>query len=130
MPETPATPEPKTDGGQGSVIDPRRPRASARLLRRAMLHGWPVSAEVMAESVDVLRKLAKSRNPKVAVQAARTLVAADRANIARMAIAARLLEQHGQTVNQVNVQVVAGEVDKGLQSPEYLEFLRQKEAEG
>lgn len=119
---------------------PRKiPEWEARLIRRAIKEGWPISEEDKAKVVSKVAKIVRtSSSPKAIVAAAKVLVSVDVANInrERTLLANELAIQKATGLiaddtsgSQVNVQVNVNNISSALQEPEYLEYLRSKSLE-
>jgi hypothetical protein len=94
-------------------------KATLRLIRRATKGGWgwdPVKREAIRSRVEAIAN--SSEDVELALDASKTLVAMDRADIAALSAASQAERpQQGASV-QVNVGVQIGEASKGVETAE------------
>lgn len=137
-------------GGQGAVIDDRRPRQHMQMVRRAIREGWPISQGVKAAIVHEMTAIVtgaihvcyddEDRDEVIGAEvrskiaAAKVLVAADSVNVARekMDQADEHIEMgvgHGGTHVNVNVGLQLNQTIQNAvgTEPDYLEWIRQRE---
>lgn len=81
--------------------DERHMRADARLLRKAVKEGWPISDELRQKVVDKLESLLDSEQERNRIAATKVLVSADTVNVYRE----RIEKDQGTQTQTVNVQV-------------------------
>lgn len=115
------------NGGTGGSLfeDKKVQHLDLRLVRRAIVNGWNVPAEIKQAVVDEVSLIAMaSPDDRNKIAAARVLIAADGADL-RLQMAAEKPEPASPSV-QVQVNVVQNQVREALNHPEYLEFLERR----
>lgn len=116
---------PKSGVGDAFFIRPNVASEDLRLIRRAILNGWPVTDEIRRKVMDRVEIiLDQSDKPRDVINAARVAIQADGLNAKREAMELDSekgpeIHLHAHTGTQAAREVIEGD-------PEYLEYLRTK----
>lgn len=111
--------------GDAFFIRPKVASEDLRLIRRAILNGWPVTDEIRRKVMDRVEViLDQSDKPRDVINAARVAIQADSLNAKREAmeldaVKGPEIHLHAHTGTQAAREVIEGD-------PEYLEYLRTK----
>lgn len=111
--------------GDAFFVRPNVASEDLRLIRRAILNGWPVTDEIRRKVMDRVEIiLDQSDKPRDVINAARVAIQADALNAKREAMELDAekgpeIHLHAHTGTQAAREVIEGD-------PEYLEYLRTK----
>lgn len=111
--------------GDAFFVRPNVASEDLRLIRRAILNGWPVTDEIRRKVMDRVEViLDQSDKPRDVINAARVAIQADSLNAKREAmeldaVKGPEIHLHAHTGTQAAREVIEGD-------PEYLEYLRTK----